>query len=90
MIKTPLSNVPLIGDILFFLKLQNLFSFNSVWKDNVKINENSNTFLSAGEMFMTELYLKQPRFTYALVDHKKLKNQRLKMKRSKNSSKQVI
>ena len=32
------------------------------------MNETSNKFLLAGDKFMSEMHLKQPRFTIALVD----------------------
>ena len=50
-IKTPLSKVPILGDILFWM--------------HIKMNEIVNKFLLAGDKFMPEMYLKQPGFTYS-------------------------
>ena len=50
-IKTPLSKIPILGDI----SLQNC----------IKINETNNKFLLAGDKFMPEMHLKQPGFTYS-------------------------
>ena len=50
-IKTPLSKVPILGDILFRMR--------------VKLNEIVNKFLLAGDKFMPEMHLKQPGFTYS-------------------------
>ena len=50
-IKTPLSKVPVLGDILFWM--------------HIKMNEIVNEFLLAGEKFMSKMYLKQPGFTYS-------------------------
>ena len=49
-LETPLSKIPLLGDILFII---------------IKMNEIVNTFLLAGDTFMPEMYLKQPGFTYS-------------------------
>ena len=49
-VKTPLSKVPILGDILFKL---------------YKMNEIVNNFLLAREKFMPEMHLKQPVFTYS-------------------------
>ena len=49
-IRTPLSKVPMLGDILFWM---------------CKMNEIVNKFLSAGDKVMPEMHLKQPRFTYS-------------------------
>ena len=51
-IKTPLSKVPTLGDILF-------------WAVRIKMNEIVNKFLLAGDKFMPEMHLKQPGFTYS-------------------------
>ena len=48
-IRTPLSKVPVLGDILF---------------QKYKMNEIVNKFLLAGNKFMPEIHLKQPGFTY--------------------------
>ena len=49
-IRTPLSKVPILGDILF---------------QKYKMNEIVNKFLLAGDKFMPEMHLKQPGFTYS-------------------------
>ena len=48
-IKTPLSKVPILGDILFWMC--------------IKVNEIAIKFLLAGNTFMPEIHLKQPGFT---------------------------
>ena len=48
-IKTPLSKVPILGDILFWMC--------------IKMNEIAIKFLLAGNTFMPEMHLKQPGFT---------------------------
>ena len=48
-IKTPLRKIPLLGDILFWI--------------NIIMNEIVNKFLLAGDKFMPEMHLRQPRFT---------------------------
>ena len=48
-LKTRLSKIPLFRDIFFWVH---------------KMNEILNKFLLAGDTFMPELHLKQPRFTY--------------------------
>ena len=50
-ITTPLSKVPIIGDILFWM--------------HIKMNEIANKFLLADDKFMPEMHLKQPGFTYS-------------------------
>ena len=47
---TPLSKVPLLGNILFSL---------------YKMNEIVHKFLLAGDKFMPKMHLKQPGFTYS-------------------------
>ena len=49
-IKTPLGTVPTLGDILFWM---------------YKMNEIVNKFLSAGDTFMPEMHLRQPKFVYS-------------------------
>ena len=49
-LRIPLSKVPILGDILF-------------WE--YKMNEIINKFLLAGDIFMPEMHLKQPGFTYS-------------------------
>ena len=51
-IKTPLSKVPILGDILFCGVC-------------IKITEVVDKFLLTGDKFMPEMHLKQPRFTYS-------------------------
>ena len=48
-LKTPLSKVPLLGDILF-------------WE--CKMNKIVNKYLLAGEKFMLEIHSRKPGFTY--------------------------
>ena len=50
-IRTPLSKIPLLGDVLFRVQLY-------------KMSDIINTFLLAGDKFMPEMHLKQPQFTY--------------------------
>ena len=50
-IKTPLRKVPILGDILFWMR--------------IKMNEIVNKFLLAGYKFMPEMHLKQSGFTYS-------------------------
>ena len=55
-LKTPLSKVPILGDILFWMQFY--------WMC-IKLNETVNKFLLAGDKFMPEMHLKQPGFTYS-------------------------
>ena len=50
-IKTPLSKIPILGDILFYV--------------GITMNEIVNKFLLAGDIVMPEMHLKQPGFTYS-------------------------
>ena len=50
-LRKPLSKVPILGDILFWM---------------YKMNEIVNKYLLAGDKFMPEMYLKQPGFTYSV------------------------
>ena len=50
-VRTPLSKVPILGDILFWMC--------------IKMNEIVNKSLLAGDKFMPEIHLKQPGFTYS-------------------------
>ena len=50
-IKTPLSKILILGDILFSM--------------NIIMNEIVNKFLLAGDKFMPEMHLRQPGFTYS-------------------------
>ena len=49
-IKTPLSKIPLLGDVYFKM---------------YKMNEIVNKFLLAGDKFMPEMHLRQPQFVYS-------------------------
>ena len=51
-IRTPLSKVPILADILF-------------WYVRIKMDEIVNKFLLTGDKFMPEMHLKQPGFTYS-------------------------
>ena len=42
-----------------------IFSFNAYAKLYIKMNGIVNIFLLAGDKFMPEMHLKQPRFTYS-------------------------
>ena len=42
-----------------------IFCFNADAKWYMKMNEIVNKFLLAGDKFMPEMHLKQPRFTYS-------------------------
>ena len=50
-IRTPLSKVPILGYILFWI--------------HIKVDEIVNKFLLAGDKFIPEMHLKQPGFTYS-------------------------
>ena len=54
-LKTPLSKLPILGDIL-------------LWSASLKYKTNKivNMFLLAGDKFMPEIHLKQPGFTYSV------------------------
>ena len=56
-IKRPLSKVPLLGDILFWMQFH--------WMC-IKRNEIVNKFLLAGDKYMPEIHLKQPGFTWTI------------------------
>ena len=60
-LRTPLSKVPILGDILF-------------WR--YKMNEKVNNFLLAVDKFMSEMNLKQPGFTNSACGPFKKKKQR--------------
>ena len=55
--KAPLSKIPLVGPYLFWRYKQ----FNTRYK----MNEIPNKFLLAGDKFMPETHLRQPRFNYS-------------------------
>ena len=63
-IKTPLSKVPILGDILFWMR--------------IKMNEIVIKFLSVGEIFMPDMHSKQSGFTYSacrpFTENKEFKN----------------
>ena len=59
-IRTPLSKVPILGDILFWMQIHLKRMLN--W---IKMNEIVNKFLLAGVKFMPEKHLKQPGFSYS-------------------------
>ena len=56
-IKTPLSQIPLLGPLLF----QGYYQGNTKYK----MNETVNKFLIAGDKFIFEMHLRQPGFTYS-------------------------
>ena len=58
-IRTPLSNITLIGDILFY---GTCFVLIIVEKISLKMNGLVNKFVSTGDKFMRELHLRQPGF----------------------------
>ena len=60
-IRTPLSEIPLVGPLLFQ-------RYQQVSK-RYEMNEIVNKFLFARDKFMREFHLKQPGFTCMLVDH---------------------
>ena len=55
-LRTPLSKVPLLSDILFWVQLRCLYKMNEI------VN---NTFLLAGDKFMSDMHSKQPGVTYS-------------------------
>ena len=59
-IRTPLSKVPVLGNVLFWVQLRWV---KLRWR--YKLNEIVNTFLIAGDKFMPEMHLTQPGFTYS-------------------------
>ena len=61
-IKTPLSKVPILGDVLFWMGT----CLNTSCKQRIKMNEIANNFILAGDKFMPEMHLKQPGFTYRI------------------------
>ena len=66
-IKTPLSKVPILGDILFWMQFHWMCTClkDTSCKQRIKMNEIVNKFLLAGDKFIPEMYLKQPGFTYS-------------------------
>ena len=59
-LRKPLSKVPILGDILFWVQLRWV---KLRWR--YKMNKIVNKFLLAGYKFMPEMHLKQPGFTYS-------------------------
>ena len=59
-VKTPLSKVPILADILFWMQIHLKGMLN--W---IKMNEIVNKFLLAGDKSMPEKHLKQPGFAYS-------------------------
>ena len=59
-LRTELSKVTILGDILFWMQ----FHWMQLRWEN-KMNKIVNKFLLAGDKFMPEIHLKQPRFTYS-------------------------
>ena len=55
-IKTPLNKIPLLVSVRFCVQQVNT---------RYKMNEIVNKFLLAGDKFMPEMHLRQPRFTYS-------------------------
>ena len=71
-IRTPLSKVPILGDILF---------------EMYKVNEIVHKFLLAGDKCMPEMHLKQPGFTYsACGSFTKIKERIQKFKKTRDTS----
>ena len=58
-VRTPLSKVPILGDILFWMQIHLRCMPNCI-----KINKIVHKFLLAGNKFMPEMHLKQSGFTY--------------------------
>ena len=59
--RTPLSKVPILGDILFWSQFHWMQLLNSVPLE-FKMNE---YFLLTGDKYMSEMYLRQPGFVYS-------------------------
>ena len=73
-IRTPLSKVPLLSDVLFWVQLGESYK---------KMNKIVNKYLLAGYKFMPEMHLKQPGFTFsACVLFTKNKERIKKIKRT--------
>ena len=72
-IKTLLSKVPILGDILFWMQFHWMCMLtcirtclkHTICKQHIKINEILNKFLLAGDKFMPQMHLKQPGFMYS-------------------------
>ena len=64
-IRTPLSKIPLLGNILFQLSTSSLSAIFLNAISLYKMNNIINKFLLAGDKFMPEMHLIQPQFTYS-------------------------
>ena len=59
-VRTPLTKLPILGDILFQMCLLNCMK--------QLMNEIANKFLLPGDTFIPEMHLKQPGFTYSACE----------------------
>ena len=59
-VRTPLINVPVLGNIFFRMQIQLKCMLNCI-----KMNEIANKFLLAGDKYMSDMHLKQLGFTYS-------------------------
>ena len=59
-VRTPLSKVPILGNILFWTQIQLKCMLNCI-----KMNEIANKFFLAGDKYISEMHLKQLGFTYS-------------------------
>ena len=59
-VRTPLINVPVLGNIFFWMQIQLKCILNCI-----KMNEIANKFLLAGDKYMSDMHLKQLGFTYS-------------------------
>ena len=64
-IRISLSNIPLIDSICYFQTKKQLFCFNNIWDNQLKMNEIVNENLMTGDKLMSTLHLRQPGFTYS-------------------------
>ena len=65
-VRTPLSKVPILADILFWVCILSYVCLNDISrKATYKMNEMVHKILLAGNKFMPEMHLKQPRVTYS-------------------------
>ena len=64
-IRTPLSKIPLLGNILVQLSTSSLSAILLNAISLYKMNNIINKFLLAGDKFMPEMHLIQPQFTYS-------------------------
>ena len=72
-VRITLSKVPVLGDILFWMQNHLKCMLNCI-----KMNEIVNKFLLAGDKFMPEMHLKQPRFTYSACQRFTKNKERIK------------